>query len=101
MGSKELLAIVPSARRLYVIGVVLSILGSAAFVAWTIALADAISNFVQGRPYAPALYALAGFLALRIGFSFVSSQVLATSSSQLRSGVRAALTSRWSANRAM
>ena len=99
MGSKELLAIVPSARRLYVIGVVLSILGSAAFVAWTIALADAISNFVQGRPYAPALYALAGFLALRIGFSFVSSQALATSSSQLRSGVRAALTSRWSANR--
>ena len=99
MGSKELLAIVPSARRLYVTGVVLSILESIALVAWTIALAYAISNFVQGRPYAPALYALAGFLALRIGFSFVSSQVLATSSSQLRSGVRAALTSRWSANR--
>lgn len=99
MGSKELLAIVPSARRLYVTGVVLSILESIALVAWTIALAYAISNFVQGRPYALALYALAGFLALRIGFSFVSSQVLATSSSQLRSGVRAALTSRWSANR--
>ena len=99
MGSKELLAIVPSARRLYVTGVVLSILESIALVAWTIALAYAISNFVQGRPYAPALYALAGFLALRIGFSFVSSRVLATSSSQLRSGVRAALTSRWSANR--
>lgn len=99
MGSKELLSIVPSARRLYSIGVVLSILGSVALVAWTIALAQAISNFVQGQPYAPALVALAGFLALRIGFSFVSSQVLATSSSQLRSGVRAALTSRWSANR--
>lgn len=98
MGSKELLSIVPSARRLYVIGVVLSILGSAAFVAWTIALAQAISNFVGGRPYAPALVALAGLLALRIGLSFVGSQVLATSSSQLRSGVRAALTSRWSAN---
>ena len=70
MGSKELLAIVPSARRLYVIGVVLSILESIALVAWTIALAYAISNFVQGRPYALALYALAGFLALRIGFSF-------------------------------
>lgn len=99
MGSKELLSIVPSVRRLYSIGVVLSILGSVALVAWTIALAQAISNFVQGQPYAPALVALAGFLALRIGFSFVSSQVLATSSSQLRSGVRAALTSRWSANR--
>ena len=99
MGSKELLSIVPSARRLYSIGVVLSILGSVALVAWTIALAQAISNFVQGQPYAPALVALAGFLALRIGFSFVSSQVLATSSSQLRSGIRAALTSRWSANR--
>ncbi len=99
MGSKELLAIVPSARRLYVIGVVLSILGSVALVAWTIALALAISNFVQGQPYGAALVALAGFLALRIGFSFASSQVLATSSSQLRSGVRAALTSRWSVNR--
>ena len=99
MGSMELLSIVPSARRLYSIGIVLSILGSIALVAWTIALAQAISNFVQGQPYAPALVALAGFLALRIGFSFVSSQVLATSSSQLRSGVRAALTSRWSANR--
>ncbi|MCE2807636.1 MAG: thiol reductant ABC exporter subunit CydD [Actinobacteria bacterium] len=99
MGSKELLSIVPSARRLYSIGVVLSILGSIALVAWTISLAQAISNFVQGQPYTPALVALAGFLALRIGFSFVSSQVLATSSSQLRSGVRAALTSRWSANR--
>ena len=99
MGSKELLAIVPSARRLYVIGVVLSILGSVALVAWTIALALAISNFVQGQPYGAALVALAGFLALRIGFSFASSQVLATSSSQLRSGVRAALTSRWSVDR--
>ena len=99
MGSKELLAIVPSARRLYVIGVVLSILGSIALVAWTIALALAISNFVQGQPYGAALVALAGFLALRIGFSFASSQVLATSSSQLRSGVRAALTSRWIVNR--
>ena len=99
MGSKELLSIVPSARRLYVIGVVLSILGSVALVAWTIALAHSISNFVQGEPYAPALFALAGLLTLRIGLSFVSSQVLATSSSQLRSGVRAALTSRWSASR--
>lgn len=99
MGSKELLAIVPSARRLYIIGIVLSILGSVALVAWTIALALAISNFVQGQPYGAALVALAGFLALRMGFSFASSQVLATSSSQLRSGVRAALTSRWSVNR--
>ncbi len=99
MGSKELLSIVLSARRLYHVGVALSILGSVALVAWTIALAQAISNFVEGRPYAPALVALAGLLALRIGLSFVGSQVLATSSSQLRSGVRAALTSRWSANR--
>ncbi len=98
MGSKELLSIVPSARRLYHVGVALSILESVALVAWTIALAQAISNFVGGRPYAPALVALAGLLALRIGLSFVGSQVLATSSSQLRSGVRAALTSRWSAN---
>jgi thiol reductant ABC exporter CydD subunit len=98
MRPKELLSIVPKVRRLHAIGVALSILGSVALVAWTIALARSISDFVQGQPSVPVLLALAVFLVLRVGFRFASFQILATSSSRLRSGIRAALASRWSEN---
>ena len=97
MSPRELLSRVPSAQRLHRIGVLLSILASVALVAWTLSLARSISGVFEHQPLTPALLGLAGFLALRIGFRFASAQLLATSSSRLRVGVRSALTTYWGA----
>jgi len=98
MRPKELLSDVPGIRRRYAIGVALSLLGSIALIAWTIALAASISAFVLQKPPVAAIVALAGFLILRLAFRFTSSQSLANASSQVRAGVRGALLSRWSGN---
>jgi ABC-type transport system involved in cytochrome bd biosynthesis fused ATPase/permease subunit len=98
MRPKELLSDVPGIRRRYAIGVALSLLGSIALIAWTIALAESISAFVVQKPPVAAIVALAGTLVLRVAFRFTSSQSLANASSQVRAGVRGALLSRWSGN---
>ncbi len=97
MSPRELLSRVPSAQRLHRIGVLLSILASVALVAWTLSLARSISGVFEHQPLTPALLGLAGFLALRVTFRFASAQLLTTSSSRLRMGVRSALTAYWSA----
>jgi thiol reductant ABC exporter CydD subunit len=98
MRPKELLSVVPGVRRLYAFGVALSLLGSVALIAWTIALAASISAFVLQKPPVIAFVALAAFLVLRVVFRFTSSLSLANASSRLRAGVRGALLSRWSGN---
>ena len=95
MGPKELLSIVPRARRRHIVGVGLAVLSAVTLVAWTIALARSIADLVQGKPAASAFLALAGFLALRVGFRFASAKVLGRSSNEIRSAVRAALRLRW------
>ena len=93
MSPKELLSLVPGVRGSHRFGVAFGFLGSAALIAWTIALARSISDLVEGQSLTPALFALAGILVLRVGFRFTSSQFLATSSNRLRSGLRSRLTS--------
>ena len=97
MSARELLSQNPSAQRLHRLGVLAGVLGSIALVAWTFSLARSISGVFEHRPLTPALLGLTGFLALRIGFRFASAQLLATSSSRLRVGVRSALTTYWGA----
>ncbi|MSZ94173.1 MAG: hypothetical protein F2584_08815, partial [Actinobacteria bacterium] len=95
MGAKELLSIVPGARTLYRVGVVLSALSSIALIAWTFSLARSISELFQNQSVTPALIGLFGFLALRILFRFSSSQFLARASTQVRTDVRSKLTALW------
>jgi len=95
MGPKELLSIVPGARRLHTIGVALGLLGSIVLIAWTIALADSISDLVGQQPATMALFVLAGCVLLRVAFRYASAQFLATASSQIRTGLRNALTAHW------
>jgi len=95
MGPKELLSIVPNARRLHTTGVALGLLGSIALIAWTIALAGSISDLVGQQPAMTALFALAGCVVLRVMFRYASAQFLATASSQIRTGLRNALTAHW------
>jgi len=92
MSPRELLSQVPSAQRLHRLGVLAGVFGSIALVAWTLSLARSISGLFEHRSLTTALLGLTGFLALRVGFRFASAQLLATSSSRLRSGIRSALT---------
>lgn len=95
MGAKELLSIVPGARTLYRVGVILSALSSIALIAWTFSLARSISELFINQSVTPALIGLFGFLALRILFRFSSSQFLSRASTQVRTDIRSKLTALW------
>lgn len=95
MGAKELLSIVPGARTLYRVGVVLSALSSIALIAWTFSLARSISELFNNQSVTLALIGLFGFLALRILFRFSSSQFLARASTHVRTDIRSKLTALW------
>jgi len=95
MGPKELLSLVPLARRLHVAGTGMAFVGSIALIAWTIALARAIADLVDHRPPTTALIVLIAFLTLRIIARFISALLLADASNRIRSAVRCALTNYW------
>ncbi|MEI7623983.1 MAG: thiol reductant ABC exporter subunit CydD [Actinomycetes bacterium] len=95
MGPKELLSLVPLARRLHVAGTGMAFVGSIALIAWTIALARAIADLVDHRRPTTALILLVAFLLMRVIARFISALLLADASSRIRSGVRRALTHHW------
>lgn len=99
MEPKELLAVVPGVRYRFVVGSALGILGSLALIAWTFALAHSIANVFAQQSTTLAIFGLFGFLALRVAFRFSSSQLLASASALLRSGLRAKLVSQWCGQR--
>ena len=96
MGPKELLSLVPGARRLHLAGSGMALVASVALIAWTIALARAIVDLVDHRRPTTAVVALVIFLALRIIARFTSARLLAAASGRIRSGARNALTAFWS-----
>lgn len=95
MGPKELLSLVPRARRLHIAGTGMALLGSLALIAWTIVLARAIVDLVDHRRPTTAVVLLIAFVTLRIIARFISALLLSDSSSRIRSGVRRALTNYW------